>query len=46
LLISRQSLLDYINVQPIPTRADIADATDEALADEARAGTKEGAARQ
>ena len=37
LLISKQSLLDYINGQPAPTRADIADATDEALADEARA---------
>lgn len=40
LLISKQSLLDYINEQPAPTRADIADATDEALADEARAVTK------
>ncbi len=42
LLVNRQSLLDYINEQPAPTRADIADATDEALADEARSGTKEG----
>jgi hypothetical protein len=41
LLISKQSLLDYINEQPAPTRADIADATDEALADEARAANTE-----
>jgi hypothetical protein len=41
LLISRASLLDYINEQPAPTRADIADATDEALADEARAANTE-----
>jgi hypothetical protein len=40
-LISRASLLDYINEQPAPTRADIADATEEALADEARAANTE-----
>jgi hypothetical protein len=42
LLINRASLLAFIDGQPAPTRADIADATDVALADEARERTEKG----